>query len=130
MHPVYYHEAKEALYFAVEAKAILSVRPELRKMDNRGLGELVSCGCVMEDRTLFQGIHLLPPASTWVSRNGSMDQRNTYFDKREWEELSSLDPQSYYREIQQVFSRKLALVFHLGPERIGMSLTGGLEVSE
>ncbi|HEY1248598.1 MAG TPA: hypothetical protein VGE97_06405, partial [Nitrososphaera sp.] len=30
MHRSYYHESKEAFYFAAEAKAILKVRPELR----------------------------------------------------------------------------------------------------
>ena len=33
MHRVYYHESKEAFYFAAEAKAILAVCPELRKAD-------------------------------------------------------------------------------------------------
>jgi len=46
MHRIYYHEAKEAFYFSAEAKAILAVRPELRVMDRRSLGEFVACGCV------------------------------------------------------------------------------------
>ena len=32
MHRLYYHQAKEAFYFAAEAKAILAVRPELRAL--------------------------------------------------------------------------------------------------
>src|SRR5438552_13005508 len=39
MHRIYYHESKEAFYFAAEAKAIVAVRPELRRVDARGLGE-------------------------------------------------------------------------------------------
>jgi len=50
LHRLYYHEAKEAFYFAAEAKAILAVRPELRSPDWQGLGEFVACGCVLEDR--------------------------------------------------------------------------------
>src|SRR5438128_870965 len=46
MHRIYYHEAGQAFYFAAEAKAILDVRPELRRPDPRGLGELVACACV------------------------------------------------------------------------------------
>jgi len=38
---LYYHESKDAFYFAAEAKAILKVRPELRCTDPRGLGEFV-----------------------------------------------------------------------------------------
>jgi asparagine synthase (glutamine-hydrolysing) len=54
MHPIYYHESREAFYFAAEAKAILAVRPELRTADPKGLGEFVACGCVLENRTIFK----------------------------------------------------------------------------
>ena len=77
MHRIYYHESKEAFYFAAEAKAILAVRPELRTADPRGLGEFVSCGCVLENRTLFKGIHVLPPASAWTFQNGSLSEKNS-----------------------------------------------------
>src|ERR1700757_859096 len=50
MHRIHYHEGRDAFYFAAEAKAILEVRPELRTADPRGLAELVSCGCVLENR--------------------------------------------------------------------------------
>lgn len=49
---IYYHEAKDSFYFAAEAKAILKVRPELRVADRRGLGEFITCACVLENRTL------------------------------------------------------------------------------
>src|SRR6516225_10901818 len=39
MHRIYYHQSKEAFYFAAEAKAILAVRPELRAADPKSLGE-------------------------------------------------------------------------------------------
>src|SRR5690242_11748092 len=71
MHRIYYHESTDAFYFAAEAKAILTVRPELRRMDSRALGEFVTCGAVLENRTLFDGIQVLPGASAWVFRNGS-----------------------------------------------------------
>ena len=97
MHRIYYHESKEAFYFAAEAKAILAVRPELRTADPRGLGEFVTCGCVLENRTLFQGIQVLPPASAWVFRNGSLDRKAATFDPREWENQISLEPEPTIR---------------------------------
>ena len=84
MHRLYYHQSKDAFYFAAEAKAILSVRPELRRINPQGLGEWLECGCVLEDRTLFEGLHVLPPASTWVLRSGSVERRASYFHPREW----------------------------------------------
>ena len=61
MQRLYYHESEDAFYFAAEAKAILAVRPELRALDFRGVGEFISCGAVLENRSLFPGIGVLPP---------------------------------------------------------------------
>lgn len=126
MHRIYYHESKEAFYFAAEAKAILEVRPELRRADPRGFGESIACGCVLENRTLFEGIHVLPPASAWIFRNSSIQRKGTYFQPQEWENQDPLDAESYYQELREVFSRNLPRYFN-GIERIGMSLTGGLD---
>jgi asparagine synthase (glutamine-hydrolysing) len=126
MHRLYYHESKDAFYFAAEAKAILAVRPELRRVDSRGLGEYISLGCVLENRTLFEGIRVLPPASAWVFRNGSIESKANYFQPREWEEQTPLEPEAYYRELRNVFSRNLPRYFN-GRQRVGMSLTGGLD---
>src|SRR5437899_100029 len=75
MHRLYYHESKDAFYFAAEAKAILAVRPELRTVDAQGLAEFVSCGCVLENRTIFQGIRILPPGAAWMFRAGAIQTR-------------------------------------------------------
>jgi asparagine synthase (glutamine-hydrolysing) len=126
MHRLYYHESKQAFYFAAEAKAILAVRPELRRADPQGLGEFVACGCVLNDRTLFAGVHVLPRAAAWAFRDGSVERKGTYFQPQEWENQALLDPESYYREIQEIFSQNLPRYFE-ARERIGMSLTGGLD---
>ena len=126
LHRVYYHESKDAFYFAVEAKAILAACPELGRLDPRGLGEYLSCACVLENRTLFEGIHILPPASAWEFRNGAIEQKKTYFSFSDWEQQDRLDPESYYQELRQVFMQNLPRYFN-GRGRIGMSVTGGLD---
>jgi asparagine synthase (glutamine-hydrolysing) len=126
MQRIYYHESKDAFYFAAEAKAILAVRPELRKLDPRGVGEFVTCGCALEGRSLFDGVQVLPGGSKWLFRNGSLIRKGKYFEPQEWEKQEALEPELYYREIRNVFSRNLARYFE-GRERIGMSLTGGLD---
>jgi asparagine synthase (glutamine-hydrolysing) len=126
MHRLYYHESKDAFYFAAEAKAILAVRPELRRINPQGLGEWIECGCVLENRTLFENLHVLPPASTWIFRNGSVERKASYFGPREWEEQGTLSPEDFHQEIRDVFSRNLPRHFN-GRERVGMSLTGGLD---
>jgi len=126
MHRLYYHDAKDALYFAVEAKAILAVRPDLRRLDARGLGEFVTCGCVLENRTLFDEIHVLPPASSWTFRRGSIERKQRYFEASEWEQQCPLEPDQYHNALRETFSRNLPHYFN-GRQRIGMSLTGGLD---
>jgi len=123
---LYYHEAKEAFYFAAEAKAILKVRPELRRTDPRGLGEFIACGCVLENRSLFPGIGVLPPGSAWRFRNARLEKKAAYFEPREWETQEALEPRAYYAELREVFVRNLSRYFN-GHEGIGISLTGGLD---
>lgn len=126
MHRIYYHHSKESFYFAAEAKAILAICPETRRLDPRGMGEFVACGCTLGDRTLFAGIKVLPGASAWVFRDGSLEKERTYFDSREWEDQAQLEPEAYYREIQEVFSRNLPRYFS-DEQQIAMSMTGGLD---
>jgi asparagine synthase (glutamine-hydrolysing) len=126
MQRLYYHESKEAFYFAAEAKAILAVRPELRRPDPRGLGEFVACGSVLENRTLFEGIHVLPPGSAWTFRAGSVEKKKTYFEPQEWEQQDPLDSESYHQNLREVFSRNFPRYLN-GQEKIGVSLTGGLD---
>ena len=58
-----YHEYDGKFYFASEAKALLKVLPHLRKLDYKSLGEVFSCGSVLQNRTLFAGVSLLPGGS-------------------------------------------------------------------
>ena len=126
MHRLYYHQSSDAFYFAAEAKAILAVRPELKRADPRGLGELISVGCVLENRSLFDQIQLLPGAAAWTFRNGRLDTRASYFQPGEWEQQAVLEPEAYYQEMRAVFSRNLPRYF-AGRQKIGVSLTGGLD---
>jgi|ERR1035437_701453 asparagine synthase (glutamine-hydrolysing) len=126
MHRLCYHRSVDAFYFAAEAKAILAVRPELRRVNGRSLGEFVACGCVLEGRTLFHGIDVLPPAAAWTFCRGLLKKKSTYFRVREWEEQTPLEPESYYEELRDVFSQNLPRYFD-GPEAVAISLTGGLD---
>ena len=123
---LYFHEAADGFYFSGEAKAILAVRPELRSLDPQGLGEYISCGCVLQNRTLFQGLQIVPPGSAWSFRNGQPDQKTAYFEPREWEEQEPLEAETYYKELRQTFTDRLPRYFS-GKENIGVSLTGGLD---
>jgi asparagine synthase (glutamine-hydrolysing) len=126
MHRIYYHESGDAFYFAAEAKTILGAIPALRSPDDQGLGEFVACGCVLENRTIFRDLHVLPPGAAWFFQSGSIAKKTCYFDPKEWEQQGRLDPESYYEQLRAVFSQNLTRYFE-GDQSIGMSLTGGLD---
>ena len=126
MHRLCYHETAEAFYFGTEAKSILAVRPELRSFDAQSLGEFVSLSCVLEDRTIFKDIKVLPAASKWTFRNCKLAQKQSYFHPREWEEQSALDPELYYQQLRSTLMANLPGYFG-GDQRVGMAMTGGLD---
>ena len=126
MHRLCYHRSNDAFYFAAEAKPIVEVRPELRTSDAQSLGEFVAFSCILENRTIFKNIQVLPAASAWTFRHAELEQKNTYFDPREWESQTTLPAQSYYEELRSVLTTTLPRYF-TGPQQIGIAMTGGLD---
>ncbi|MDD5195788.1 MAG: asparagine synthase-related protein [Candidatus Omnitrophica bacterium] len=126
MQRIYYHENKDEFLFSSEAKSLLKICPQLRTLDLKGLGELFGCGCVLENRTLFPGISLLPGAALWAFRNGTCVSKSHYFQPQIWENQEILEKEAFYSRLKQAFLDILPR--YLGSnERIGMSLTGGLD---
>ena len=126
MHPLFYHQSKEGLYFAGEAKAIAEALPNLRIPCAESLGEFAACSCVLENRTIFKDIYTMPPGSVWRFHNEPPTEEKTYFTPSEWEGLPPLSSQSYHEELQTCLSDRLPLYFS-GRERAAIALTGGLD---
>ncbi|MGI9087599.1 MAG: asparagine synthetase B family protein [Chthoniobacterales bacterium] len=122
----YFHQAKDAFYFASEAKALLSVRPELRELDPVGLAEQFSCGCTLQNRTLFAGVSLLPGGSVVTLTENGKARTVRYFDPAKWEAQSTLDEETYQSALNETFSRVLPRYFR-DESALAMSLTGGLD---
>jgi asparagine synthase (glutamine-hydrolysing) len=126
MHRLCYHESKGAFYFAAEAKAILAARPDLRVPSVQGLGEFLACSCVLENRTIFEDIAVIPGGSCWTFRGGALARKSTYFDPKEWEDQAPLDAESYYQGLKESLAKNLPNYFD-GPLRTGIALTGGMD---
>ena len=126
MQRVYYHESKDGFYFASEAKSLLKVCPQLREIDERGVGEFFVCGCVLENRTLFPNIFLLPGAAAWRFANGCQVQKGCYFRRESWEKQPMLQEESFYERLKETLVSILPSYFR-SRQRVGMSLTGGLD---
>ena len=126
MNRIYYHENARGFYFSSEAKSLLKVLPELRRLDPQGLGEFMTCGCVLQNRTLFPGISLMPGGSAWVFSPGQPVRKEAYFRKETWEEQPLLNDRDYFEKLRETWARILPRYFS-GPERAALSLTGGVD---
>jgi asparagine synthase (glutamine-hydrolysing) len=123
---IYYHENKNAFFFSSEAKSLLKILPNVRYIDYRALAETISMGCVLENRTLFSGISIIPPGSKWKFLNRSMCQKETYFQLTDYENQDQLDSFAYYQNLKRTWQKILPRYFR-NNEMIGMSLTGGVD---
>lgn len=123
---IYYYESPAGFFFASEAKSLLAVVPALREIDQRSLAEFFSVGCVLQNRSLFKGVRLLPPASRWIFHGHKLSSREKYFEPSSWEQQEPLDEQSYTEELNSVFSRVAPRYSH-SATTVGLSLTGGLD---
>ena len=123
---VCYHEYDGKFYFSSEAKSLLKVLPHLRTLDGKSLGEVFSSGTILQNRTLFSGVSLLPGGSVWSFEKGKPVRKETYFQPGLWEELPALSEREYYEELKQIWKKILPHYFPDG-ENIGLSLTGGVD---
>ena len=123
---IYYHQNDCGFYFASEAKALLRVLPHLRKLDQASFAEVFSCGCALQNRTLFSGVAQLPGAARWTFPRGGAPRKEHYFKPETWENQSALAAADYHEELQATFSRVVGRYVR-GRERVGMSLTGGFD---
>ena len=123
---IYYHEHTSGFYFASEAKALLKILPETRQLNLRSLGEVLCCEAVLEDRSLFSGISLLPAGSAWVFSRGEPVKKKTYFKREAWESQPELSESEFYERLKETWTRVLPKYF-LGNQPVGLSLTGGVD---
>ena len=123
---IYYHEDAGGFYFSSEAKSLLKVLPATRQLDLRSLGEVLSCEAVLENRSLFSGITLLPGGSSWVFSRGAPVKQKTYFKKETWENQPELNEADFYEKLKETWARILPRYFR-GKQSIGLSLTGGVD---
>ena len=126
LHRIYYHENEAGLFFSSEAKALLKIMPELRRIDDTSLGEFFSYGCTFENRTLFSGISLVPPGSMWRFAPRQSVAKETYFDKNAWENQPVLNETQYYERLKETFAHIIKRYFR-PKERVAVSLTGGID---
>jgi asparagine synthase (glutamine-hydrolysing) len=126
MQRIYYYETNDAFYFSSEAKSLLRIKPELRKFDMKSLGEFFSTYCVLQNRTLFSNIFLLPGGSAWTFSNGEHLKKENYFYPSNWENQPIFDKETFYSKLRETLPSILPRYFYSKKPMV-MSLSGGLD---
>lgn len=121
---LYVYEHPDFIAFASEAKALLIAFPELREISPISIGEFLTYDCVLQNRTYFPKIELLPPGSVWIFKKNYLEKK-VYHDVAELESLPKLNLDQFTKELEGTFKQILPRYFKGGP--IGLSLTGGLD---
>ena len=121
---LYYREKDGSLYFSSEAKSLLAILPELRRIDFRSLAETFLFNCVLQNRTLYAGLSLIPGGSVWTFQRGSAPKKKTYFNPKQLECAEPLSNSEYYEKLKQTWIRVLPR-YLCASEQVAFSLTGG-----
>lgn len=124
IHRLYCYEDKDGYYFASEAKALLAAFPALRSIDPQAIAEYLSYDCVLNDRTYFSQIKLLPGGSVWRFRAGQAEQK-FYFHIHQLEDQEPLPADQFFPALEQTFAKILPR-YLTGP-KVALALTGGLD---
>lgn len=126
--PLYYACWGQTFLFGSEQKAILAHPAARRELDKKALLEYFTFQNIFTNRTLLEGVKLLPPASMAripLGGNGT-PQITRYWDYRFREPDHPADPREYREELdrlmRQAVSRQLVTDVELGSY-----LSGGMD---
>ena len=126
--PLYYARWGHTFLFGSEQKALLVHPSARREIDRQALLEYFTFQNILTNRTLLEGVHLLPPASVARVALGSDGEPvvTRYWDYRFREPEHRADPMEHREEldrlIRQAVSRQLVTDVELGSY-----LSGGMD---
>ncbi len=122
--PLYLAQHGERLLFASEVKGLLAALPHRPSVDAEALLEYFTFQNIISDRTLFDGVRLLPPGHIIVAEAGHIQERQYWAFRFDGEEaLSFQDCVAGVRErFEAAVSRQL-----MSDVPVGSYLSGGMD---
>ncbi len=120
--PFYYTETPDWFAYAAEVKALLAIRDVLPDLDEVSLRQFFSMNRMLDKRTWWKGITLMPPATVWrLSAEGISRRRYWAFDELPVRQVE-------LSEAQEEFGRLWALeVRRHSKPTLPILLSGGLD---
>lgn len=125
--PLYYAERAEALLFASEVKALLAHPALTARMDREALFEYMTFQNFFTDRTLFEGVRLLPAGCVMtVSAETGASRVERYWDFAFAEPEVSAQEDDYVEEFDHLFRRAVSRQL-ISDVPVSSYLSGGLD---
>lgn len=125
--PLYYHFSKDTLLFGSEVKSLLCHPNYSPRVDLAALNEYFSFQNIFTDRTLFEGVKLLPAAHTLSLVLGDPKSLGV---KRYWDfefcEADSGSEDEYVEELHRLFDQAVNRQL-VSDVEIGSYLSGGMD---
>jgi asparagine synthase (glutamine-hydrolysing) len=125
LRPLHYYVADDKLLFASEVKALINAETQPLTLDERAFADFFTFGFVVGNKTFFNEIRLLPPASILIWDKGKTAIRK-YWDCK-YKEESSCESIDYYVERLEVLLKQAVERRMKGKHKFGVSLSGGLD---
>jgi asparagine synthase (glutamine-hydrolysing) len=125
LQPLYYTRYKDNFFFASKVGALLADLSLPRAIDLIGMAQLLTFDHVLGDRTLLEGIKLLPPASIMTCQNGHLQIRS-YWQLR-YPEFYQLHETKHYTEGLLHYLKQAICRQEPGELPSGVLLSGGFD---
>lgn len=125
MERLFCHQAKDAFYFASEAKALLRVLPECRDFEPSAVAEFLAAGCTLGERSLYKDVQVVPGATWMTFAGGALASQFRYFEHREWQSAPQIGEEEFRRAYVERFQRVVQR--YTDGTGVALSLTGGLD---
>ncbi|PJN27467.1 asparagine synthase (glutamine-hydrolyzing) [Streptomyces sp. CB02613] len=129
--PLFYAHQGGELVFGSEIKAMLEHPAVPRRVDLVGLDQVLTLPGLVSPRTMFEGVHSVPPGTAVEFRPGGRPKFWTYWDlayPRTDADVERHDESYYVRRVEDLLVRSVEKRLQSDVE-VGLYLSGGLDSS-
>lgn len=123
--PLYYWAEHGLLCFASEIKAVLAALPTAPSVDELALREYLQCGFIGGERTIYKGVHELPPGCCLVA-NSPQEFTIQRFWSPQWTKKIDCDFDQAVERIDDALSDAVRLRLRADVP-VGVFLSGGID---
>ena len=125
--PLHYAFVKGQLYFGSEIKSILTVAPELGRVNETALLQYLYFGYILDPISAFQPIQKVPPGHILEFRNGEI-RVSSYWDLPQYGTYAPANEHECLEQLEQLLQESVRLRL-ISDVPLGALLSGGADSS-